>query len=189
MKKIILLLILVLFLLGCEGGEVDISEEVEEVEEVTGSECDQYTTDYIIQRCKAIEAEEISLCDEITHYGTREDCIMVIAELVQDDSQLDLCELSRNNNYKIICKALIKKDVNECFVMGESEISDIAMRDCIELVARKLKDKEVCQAFVSRALELKRVCGGTNSCHGEWVDGASYHQEDCEMTVEEALSS
>ena len=191
MKKILLVLVLILFLLGCEGGEEEINEEVEEVEVAEVSECDKYTTDYIIQRCKAIEAEEMSMCDPITHYGTREDCILVIAELVQDDSQLSSCELSRNSNYEIICKALIKKDVNECFAMEEdvNEMSDTAMRDCIDLVARKLRDKEVCEVFVSRALELKRVCGDTNSCEGEWVEGASYHKEDCEMTVEAALSS
>ena len=65
MKKILLFLVLLLFVFGCDGEDNEVVEENTEVAE--GSECDSYTTDYIIQRCKAIEAEDISLCDPITH--------------------------------------------------------------------------------------------------------------------------
>jgi hypothetical protein len=174
---IIILMLISIILVACETATEITSSE---------SKCDSYTTLHIKQKCQAVEAQDISMCEPIENYAFREDCIMIIAQLVQDQSQLDRCELSENKNNKITCQALIKQDVNQCFVMQENlaESSARQMRDCIDLVAIKLKDKSVCKNFVTNSDKLMNACGQTNSCEGEWVESAHYHQEDCEMRIE-----
>lgn len=179
MKYVILLLIPLFLITACENS--DITET-----QTTVSECDSYTSDYNIQRCKAIEAEDLSMCDPIIKYATRETCIQMIAEMIHDQSQLTDCSLSKNKNYQITCEALIKQDVDHCFTMAESvsSPSDIAMRDCIDLVARKMKDRSVCSRHVTNQQNLFDVCGGsTSDCEGQWFDGAEYNQESCEENI------
>jgi hypothetical protein len=190
MKKIILiisLLIVLILALGCEPLEDPLPEE----SEIESTECDSYTSDYNVQRCKAMEAIDMSMCDPITKYATREDCIMIIAEMVQDENQLASCSLSENSNYEIICQALVLQDVSVCFNIDEdlNEISDLAMRDCIDLVARKMRDVDICETFSTHSSELVRACGGTDSCRGEWQETAQYHVDDCVMTVEDTIAN
>ena len=192
MKKIILiisLLIVLILVLGCEPTEDTVPEESET--EDSGPDCDSYTSDYNVQRCKAMEAVDMSMCDSVSKYATREDCIMIIAEMVQDDNQLASCSLSENTNYEIICQALVLQDVDVCFNIDEdlNEISDLAMRDCIDLVARKMRDVDICETFSTHSEELVRACGGTESCYGEWAETAQYHVDDCVMTVEDTIAN
>jgi hypothetical protein len=187
MKKIFLILLLssLILLAACENPQPQQTNTSQT--QTTTSECDRYTSSWNIQRCKAMAALDLSLCDPITKYATREDCILVVAELVQDQSQLSDCTLSKNKNYKIICEALIKKDATHCFTMEESlsSASDIAMRDCLELTARKLKDKTVCDYFKSHANVLKKVCGGsTSSCEGLWIYGAEENVKHCKGIID-----
>lgn len=181
MRVILVILILVsLFLISCDPRTDEISEEP-----VREEDCDSYTSDHVIKRCKAVQALDMEMCDPITKYGFREDCILQIAELDQDESEFAFCELSKNKNHEIICRALVRKDVNVCFSMEENlaETSPLAMRDCIGLVARKMKDNSICDNFVTNSQQLLRVCGQTNSCRGEWIESASYHAEDCKGNV------
>lgn len=187
MKHLIFLLIPLLLITACENPETS-----ETPQQTTTSKCDSYSEEYNIIRCKAIEAQDISMCDPITKYATRETCIQIIAEMVQDDSQLEDCSLSKNSDYEITCRALVSKDVNKCFGIKESisNPSDIAMRDCIDLVARKLRDKSVCQSFITHSQDLFDACGGaTSDCEGQWIDGAPYNVEDCEAAIDEAMAS
>lgn len=153
--------------------------------ENTTSKCDSYQTSYIKQKCQAVEALDISMCEIIQKSNFREDCILIIAELVQDQEQLPGCELSKFDQYKRTCQALIKKDVGTCLGISENlaESGAREMRDCIELVARKLKDKDICNTFITSANSLKNACGQTKSCEEEWITNAEYHAQDCKQII------
>ena len=195
MKKvlsILILLIITLLSIGCNSTpETSIDTKIIQTDAQLQSKCNSYTTPSKIQQCKAIEAEDMSMCDPITHFATREDCILVIAEIVHDESQKGYCVLSSVPDYKIICQALILKDATTCVQISENsdENSESHMRDCIELVARKTKDNAVCNYFEIYAQQLKKACGNTNSCHSKWIKSAHQHKEDCETMVNAAIES
>lgn len=182
MKYAIPILILALLIIsGC--GPVETSTDT--ITESFFDDCSKYTTPRIVQRCLAINAQDMSMCSTIEHFGTKEDCVLVIAELVQDESQLNSCDIAENSGHKVICESLILKDVNHCFVLEDdvNEINDLMVRDCIGLVARKLGDKSVCDNFITNVAELAEACGGTESCYDEWQSGASYEAESCKDNV------
>ena len=188
MKKIVFLIVFLFLLIGCNPGEEPEVEADDEVQEET-SKCDSYSEGPRKVLCYAMEAKDITMCADIEG-RFREECVVVLAELVYDTSLIDNCDLAEASANKKICSALISEDVDVCFsswTQGEGLGASLNMRDCIDLTCRKLKDTDCCNAFETRASELLNVCGKSSDCEGQWIDGAEEHASSCKDAVEVAL--
>ncbi|MBW2972021.1 hypothetical protein KY359_03205 [Candidatus Woesearchaeota archaeon] len=198
MRWAILIVILLVMLAGCEPAEPseetetpeEPEQEVEEVSEARGSGCDSYSSGPRKTLCYAMEKEDITMCAGIEG-RFREECVLVLAEMVHDTTLVTHCGLSEVQNNIRICRALISEDIEKCFLwtQGEGLGSSLSMRDCIDLTSRKLRDPELCDLFVTRSNMIYSVCGKTSDCEGQWIDGASEHAEDCRYAVEEAIGN
>lgn len=179
------LLICTLFLISCNSLDLDIGQE-EVIEQPKISECENYLDSDRKIRCYAFENKDMSLCADISSSEMRSDCVLVLAEMLSNSGLVDYCSISDVENYKITCKALLLKDINKCYEMQEELAmrSDLMMRDCIELVARKSNDKSLCQHFSTNIDKLINVCGGTDSCKNYWQSSMNENIESCEHVVE-----
>jgi hypothetical protein len=186
MKKLILLLMVLLLIVACDP--VEIEPEVEEVEVEEGSICDSYTTDYIQQKCYATEAEDMEMCREITYSAHKEDCVIIVAELTDDASQD--CSISDVETNQIMCEALLAKNPDICLTIPEGFGNALTARDCITLVARKMRDTGVCDYYSSHSQALYDICGHTQDCEGQFLESLMIQDniEGCVNSVEVAMS-
>ncbi|MBW2972665.1 hypothetical protein KY359_06530 [Candidatus Woesearchaeota archaeon] len=195
MRWAILIVILSVILAGCgpapePAEETETPQEVVEVAEASGSGCDSYSSGPRKTLCYAMEEEDITMCAGIEG-RFREECVVVLAEMVHDSTLVTHCGLSEVQNNRRICRALISEDIEKCFVwtQGEGMGSALGLRDCIDLTSRKLRDPELCDMFKTRADFIYSVCGQGSDCEGQWLDGAEGHAEDCRYAVEEAIGN
>lgn len=186
--KLIALILLTVFLVSCGPDETpEPQEETQEEVSQPTSECDRIQDPSRKIRCQAWEAKDMSMCADIPSARFKEDCVVAAAELVQDDSQLSHCSIAQGENNRIICQALVKKDADVCFTMQDraDTRSDLSMRDCVDLVARKLQDESICDLFSSRAQVFVDVCGGaTSDCEGLWISGIDYNVQTCKENIQ-----
>lgn len=179
MKQLILIVLVFTLLAGCGA-------EIEEVNET--SKCDSYSEGPRKIMCYAMEAEDITMCDEVVG-RFRDNCFTAVAEIQYDTSLVDECDkLDVEANAKI-CRGLMAENINKCFEweQGEGMSATLSARDCIDLTARKLRSTDACKIFETRATELFAICGDTSDCEGQWITGASDHASDCEYAVQEAI--
>lgn len=194
MKQVIVslvaLLLVLLFVAGCaptlEPEPANTSEPV--VQAI--SKCDSYSEGPRKVLCYAMEAKDITMCADIDG-RFREECVVVLAELVHDESLVSYCDISKVENNQKICRALISEDIEKCFDWGQGEGVDVSLsvRDCISLTSRKLRNPELCELFETRAQQIYSICGDTSDCEGQWIDGAADHASDCRYAVEEAMQN
>ncbi|RME54757.1 hypothetical protein D6777_02750 [Candidatus Woesearchaeota archaeon] len=172
MKQIIPLIFLVLVLTSCSN--------IEPLE-LQKSQCDSITDIDRKISCVAFEKGDLFLCSTIKNSGLKDDCIIRVAEVVKDSSQYNDCLNADKDIYKVTCQALIKKDIDLCFSLKDVNGGGAtAMRDCVDLLARKLKQQPICQNFVTRAQEFFDACGSSTSvCEGLWLDGKEENMQRC----------
>ncbi len=189
-KLIITIVVCVLFLSisGCNFNSENTIEDTQTPEENTGSKCSRIS-DYSRKTvCQAMENKDITMCENIKGIF-REECVVVLAELVYDKSLINYCNIANANINKILCSALISENIDICFSsfgQGEGLGSSLRVRDCIDLTSRKLRDETLCNNFKSRASEILQICGDSSDCKGQWIDGANDHVLECKETVKEA---
>jgi len=183
MKRIILLLAIVTLLVAACDPDPEPQETVEEVVEEVVEEalCTEFTVGGPHwTMCMAANTKDLSLCANVND-RFRESCVVGVAEAELDIDQLQHCSISKVANYRVTCEALITKDINKCFGMAEdlAELTPINIRDCIDVVARKMQDPGLCELHVSRALDIAKGCGSTPSCNEEWIASGPYNKESC----------
>ncbi|MFH1972067.1 MAG: hypothetical protein ABIJ18_01170 [archaeon] len=187
MKKILLLLLLLVVVSACES-----SITTDAVADVQGAEvaCLSYTTDYIKAKCVATTAVDLSLCADVSHSLHREDCVLLVAELIQDGSQLADCSIAENEVNQIMCKALIKEDVDYCFNIAEGEGNDLALRNCIDLVSRKTRDFDSCEYYRSHSQQIYDTCGHTQDCENRWQEPLMMQEniDGCKAAIQAELN-
>jgi hypothetical protein len=193
MKKAIitiLMLLIIVSVIGCSPTPDTEPVEVDEPEQETErSECDGMSEGPRKLMCLAIEAEDVTMC-ELVIGRFRDPCVIALAELVYDTSLVQHCDLADSETYDKICRALFSEDIGICFSswgQGEGLGASLNMRDCLDLTARKIRDPELCNLFVSRSSDLMYVCGDTGDCEGQWITGADDHAKDCKYAVNEAI--
>lgn len=191
MKKAILIILFLALVTGCGPDmEETVDETAEESVEETGSKCDSYSEGPRKILCYAMEAEDITMCADIEG-RFREECVVVLAEIVQDRSLVEHCSISEVPNNQKICRALILEDVDKCFdwPAGSGLGDSLAVRDCIDLTSRKTRSPESCGLFETRSTQINTICGQAPGCEGQWIDGAADHASDCRYAVEEAMQA
>jgi hypothetical protein len=183
MKKILFAIILLLFIAGCDTPEPVATPEV------ARSECDSYSEGPRKVMCYAMEKEDIDMCADVEG-RFHDSCLVALAELVYDTSKIDRCATADAEANRKICEGLMSENTGKCFAWdaGEGLSASLAVRDCIDLTARKLRDKEECDLFVTRATDIYKICGDRGDCEGQWLTGAQDHANDCAAAVEEALA-
>jgi hypothetical protein len=189
----ILSIIIILFLIiGCEPTPETEPEEPEaetEEPETQRSECDSYSEGPRKIMCYAMEAEDITMCDDVIG-RFRDSCVVALAELVYDTSLVNECDMADAEENQKICIGLMAEDIDKCFDWGQGEGLGVSLsvRDCIDLTARKMRDTDLCDTFKTRQSDLMYICGDTGDCEGQWIAGAEDHAQDCKYAVEEAIS-
>ena len=182
-----------LLVAACDPIETaDFSDMQNQTSDVQGqtSDCDRMSEGSRKGLCQAMEAEDPSMCEQITG-RFRDECVVVLAELVYDTSLDAHCNLAKAEANKKICAALINENIDDCFSawsQGAGVGASLSMRDCIDLTSRKTRNKAACDVFIARSSEILNVCGDSSDCVGQWIDGAQDHAADCKVAVEEALS-
>lgn len=181
----------ILSLFGCGNPSPNPAEDLTETVNVLSEaeKCNQITEINRKTLCLAIAFEDIRLCETITG-SFKEECVLVLAEMVYNKSLVNYCDMAKADDNKKICRALILEDINVCFSsweIGGDLGASLPMRDCIDLTSRKSKDPSNCDVFVTRSSEIYAVCGDTSDCKGQWIDGAQYNADDCKSAVEEAI--
>ena len=189
MKKIIIALLIIVLIAGCEPTP-EVEPEEPELELEPRSECDSYSEGPRKVLCYAMEAGDITMCADIEG-RFREECVIVLAEMVQDTALVVHCDISNVENYRKMCRALISEDIEKCFAweQGSGLGDSLSVRDCIDLTSRKLRDAGLCELFKTRAQQIYSICGRTSDCEGQWIDGASENAEHCKYVVEEAIQA
>ncbi|MFC1723230.1 hypothetical protein ACFL0V_03760 [Nanoarchaeota archaeon] len=171
MKRMLIFILVLcsLLLIACEEGDVA---------EVVRSECDSYSDGPRKVMCYAIEAKSIEMCDPVVG-RFRDSCYLALAELIDDPSKVSECEKMDVEDQRKICRALVLEDGSKCLAWeaGEGLGSALKMRDCIDLVARKLGDSSICD--MHKGQEVYTVCGKTGDCEGQFLDSGKYNAEDC----------
>jgi len=196
MKAIVVIIIIIttLFLItSClpTMPDSEIAEELEdEIEELLEGPCDDFTGDHLIMCEAALIYEDLSMC-ELVVGRFHEECIITVAETIYDPNQVDDCEISNVEDHKIMCEALIMEDIDLCFNYGQGEGlgTSLNVRDCIDLVSRKMRDVELCEYFESHQSEGFTICGDTGDCEGQWLELLSIedHVDSCQYAVETAI--
>ncbi|MFQ5474855.1 MAG: hypothetical protein ACE5DM_03385 [Candidatus Nanoarchaeia archaeon] len=183
------LLVLLLILAGCNAPKIETPKPKVPSEQATGFACDSYSEGSRKIMCYAMEKKNIDMCSEIEG-RFRDECVVVLAELVYNTSSVSKCGMADAEANRKICEALLSEETGKCFAWdaGEGLGASLAVRDCIDLTARKLRDKEECDLFVTRATDILKICGDTGDCEGQWLDGAQDHANNCAQAIDEALA-
>lgn len=192
--KITIAVISVVFILsilvGCSPKQNIVEDTIQSVSDLekcnTISELNRKTL------CIAMALKDIRLCEPIQG-SFKEECVLVLAEMMYNKSVVSYCDMAKADDNKKICRALVLEDINTCFSswnVGDGFGASLSMRDCIDLVSRKSKDESNCDVFVSRQNEIVGVCDIKSSdCQGQWIDGANDHADDCKSAVQEAIKN
>jgi len=179
-----LILLIFIFTLGCEP-----TEEV--IEDLLEDPCKDYTGDHLIMCEAGLIYEDLSFCEEVVSSRFKEECVVVVAEVIYDESQVDYCDISDVYDNQMICEALMMEDIDLCFEFdsGEGLGASLTVRDCIDLVSRKMRDVDLCEYFESEKSLIYDICGETGDCEGQWLEplGITDNIESCQYSVEEAI--
>jgi hypothetical protein len=135
--------------------------------------------------CVAMETNNLFLCSTIESSRFKDSCILAVAELVKDSSQVADCNFAEQDINKIICKALVMKDIDICFdIKDNANHADLSLRDCVNLLARKLKQQNICSVYSTRTQEFIEACGSTSSeCKALWQDGMNDNIQNCLLNI------
>jgi hypothetical protein len=146
------------------------------------AKCEKLSVYELQDKCRAIENRDIEACAQQPKINHLQECVLEVAKFSFDKAKAKDCSVLKDVQLKITCEALLKQDVNVCLTIPKAFGASEQMRDCVNLVATKMENKQLCNTFISQKQSFIDAC--LQNCYTRW-DGvnAENHKATCEEKV------